>query len=46
MAAGSSDPCWCTRATIPAALLDALDDDAKGVACVCATCAKAAESPA
>ncbi|MFI4925208.1 MAG: cysteine-rich CWC family protein [Vicinamibacteria bacterium] len=45
MAAGSSEPCWCTRATFPAELLDALDD-AKGAACVCATCAKAAESPA
>ncbi|MBE7523234.1 MAG: cysteine-rich CWC family protein [Burkholderiales bacterium] len=38
MAAGDPRPCWCTRVVVPAALLDALPDDAKGVACLCAAC--------
>jgi hypothetical protein len=37
--AGARDePCWCTRVDVPAALIDTLPPDAKGVACLCAAC--------
>jgi hypothetical protein len=31
-------PCWCTRATFPAALLARVPEAARGRACVCAGC--------
>ena len=36
--AARAEPCWCTRVTVPASLLDDLPADAKGVACLCAAC--------
>jgi len=39
MAAGRPDePCWCTRVTIPEALIASLPEEARGVACLCAAC--------
>jgi len=37
-AAGAAE-CWCYAAAIPRAVLDRVPDAAKGVACVCRTCA-------
>jgi hypothetical protein len=36
--AAGPDPCWCTRVAVPAGLVDALPEDAKGIACLCASC--------
>jgi len=33
-------PCWCTRATFDAALLSSVPEEARGAACICATCAQ------
>jgi hypothetical protein len=39
MAAGDPESgCWCESVVVPSALLDALPDDAKGAACLCAAC--------
>ncbi|CAG0977390.1 hypothetical protein BURK1_01557 [Burkholderiales bacterium] len=39
MAAGRPDePCWCTSVTVSEALIDALPEAARGVACLCAAC--------
>lgn len=37
-------PCWCTQASFSANLLAQLPAESKGLACVCAACAQAAES--
>jgi len=42
-AAGRFDvPCWCTEADIPARLLAAIPEAARGKACICARCVAAA----
>lgn len=34
-------PCWCTQAQFSADLLNKIPEAARGVACLCAACAKA-----
>ena len=36
-------PCWCASVEIPASVLARVPADARGVACVCASCARSAE---
>ncbi|HIE70826.1 MAG TPA: hypothetical protein EYP98_12020, partial [Planctomycetes bacterium] len=40
--AAAGPPCWCKSVQIPEAVLDCLPEQARGVACICATCAKQA----
>ena len=35
-------PCWCTQASFPPALLDAVPAPTRGRACICAACARRA----
>jgi hypothetical protein len=35
-------PCWCTQTQFSAELLNKIPEAARGVACLCAACAKAA----
>jgi len=37
-------PCWCSRTTFSADLLNKIPEAARGVACLCAACVKASES--
>jgi len=42
MAAGQNDePCWCTKVTLTAAMLERIPVAQRGVACICAACAAA-----
>jgi len=38
----ASQACWCTQVKIGADLLDRIPDQARGQACVCAACVRAA----
>lgn len=38
-AARGESSCWCQSATIPQEVLDRVPSEARGVACVCPTCA-------
>lgn len=38
-------PCWCRQATFSAELLAKIPEAQRGIACVCAACAKAYEAP-
>jgi len=40
-AAVADEPCWCTRVTLTAAMLERIPPAKRGVACVCAACAAA-----
>lgn len=40
--AAAGPPCWCKSVQIPEAVLDCLPEQARGVACICARCAKQA----
>jgi hypothetical protein len=35
-------PCWCVSETFPPALLARLPEAARGAACICSACVKAA----
>jgi len=37
-------PCWCSRTTFSAELLNKIPEAARGVACLCAACVKASEA--
>jgi len=37
-------PCWCTQAQFSADLLNKIPEAARGVACLCAACVKAASA--
>jgi len=39
IAAGSDQPCWCTRIRIDAAVLEQIPPALRGIACVCPACA-------
>ena len=39
-------PCWCTTATFSAGLLQQIEPQARGVACVCANCCRLAAAGA
>ncbi|MGC4063031.1 MAG: cysteine-rich CWC family protein [Aquabacterium sp.] len=38
-------PCWCRQATFSAELLAKVPEGQRGLACICAACAKAHEGP-
>jgi hypothetical protein len=38
-------PCWCRQATFSAELLATVPEAQRGLACICAACAKAHEMP-
>lgn len=45
MVAGSGE-CWCLSVQIPKERLDAIPEAARGVACLCRTCATSERMPA
>ena len=44
MAAGQ-ESCWCFDVSIPAAVLEKIPEEARGVACVCEACARDRDRP-
>ncbi|WP_437650754.1 cysteine-rich CWC family protein [Sorangium sp. So ce362] len=43
---GGAPTCWCFEVSIPAAVLDRVPQEARGVACVCRACATGRRDPA
>lgn len=39
----NTEPCWCTQVNFSAELLASVPAQAKGLACICARCARAAQ---